>query len=166
MQSEAAGRVPRIVVGVDGSPSSIGALRRGARIASALDVPLEAVTAWHYPDLYGGYMGETFIPDPSMLAANAQAMLDETISAAFGDSPPIGFGRSVREGRAAETLIAESAGAEMLIVGSRGHGGFASLLLGSVSRACTEHATCPVMVFHEPEGPTDAAAPVLMADAA
>jgi nucleotide-binding universal stress UspA family protein len=150
----------RIVVGVDGSPSSISALRRGARIAAALELPLEAVTAWYYPELFGGYrggyMGEGFIPDSADLIAGAQAMLDEAVQAVFGDQPPTGFHGSVLEGRAAQTLIEESKGAEMLIVGSRGHGGFTGLLLGSVSQACVEHATCPVLVLHgsESEGAT------------
>lgn len=166
VQEEAASKAPRIVVGVDGSPSSIGALRRGGRLAAALELPLEAVAAWHYPDLYGGYLGESFIPDPTLLSDGARAMLDETVAAVFGDSPPAGFRGVVREGRTAETLIAESRGAEMLIVGSRGHGGFVGLLLGSVSEACAEHATCPVLVFHEPAPVADQAAPVLLADAA
>ncbi|MCU1474158.1 universal stress protein [Amnibacterium sp.] len=166
MQNQTAGREPRIVVGVDGSPSSVGALRRGARIAAALDLPLHAIAAWHYPDLYGGYMGEAFIPDPSMLADGAQAMLDETVAAVFGDSPPTGFRGLVREGRAAQILIDESRGAEMLIVGSRGHGGFTGLLLGSVSEACAEHATCPVLVFHEEPAKVGGAEPVLLEDAA
>jgi nucleotide-binding universal stress UspA family protein len=166
VQNEPASKASRIVVGVDGSPSSIGALRRGARIAAALELPLEAVAAWHYPDLYGGYMGETFIPDPKMIADGARSMLDDTITAVFGDSPPAGFRSVVHEGRTAEILIAASAGAEMLVVGSRGHGGFAGLLLGSVSEACAAHATCPVLVFHEPPVAVDDAPPVLLADAA
>jgi nucleotide-binding universal stress UspA family protein len=151
--STAAPRTARIVVGVDGSPSSISALRRGARIAAALGLPLEAVTAWYYPELFGGsmggYTGEGFIPDSADLIEGAQAMLDEAVKAVFGDDRPIWFTGSVLEGRAAQTLIKESRGAEMLIVGSRGHGGFAGLLLGSVSQACVAHATCPVLVLHE-----------------
>lgn len=166
VQNEAASRTPRIVVGVDGSPSSIGALRRGARIAAALDLPLEAVAAWHYPDVYGGYTGQTFIPDASLISDSAQAMLDDTVLAVFGDAPPANFRGVIREGRAARVLIAESQGAEMLIVGSRGHGGFAGLLLGSVSEACAEHATCPVLVFHEQAAAESEAAPVPLADAA
>jgi nucleotide-binding universal stress UspA family protein len=139
----------RIVVGVDGSPSSVGALRRGARIATALGLPLEAVTVWRYPDLYGGYLSATFLPGVPDLTSGAQAMLDETSHAVFGDDRPSWFHGSVHEGRTAQTLIEQSMGAEMLVVGSRGHGGFTGLLLGSVSAACAEHATCPVLVFHD-----------------
>ena len=146
-----------VVVGVDGSASSIGALRAGARIADALHLPLEAVTAWQLPDLYGGYMGETFVPDLRGLADGAAAMLDDTVSAVFGATPPPWFHGTVREGRTAQTLIDAGAGAEMLVVGSRGHGGFVGLLLGSVSQACAEHASCPVLVFHDDQ-PAPAAA--------
>jgi nucleotide-binding universal stress UspA family protein len=168
VQNESDSKARRIVVSVDGSQSSIGALRRGARIAEALQLPLEAVAAWHHPDLYGGYMGESFVPDPNMIADGTKAMLDDAVTAVFGDSPPTWFHGFVREGRTAETLIAESAEsaeAKMLIVGSRGDGGFAGLLLGSVSEACAEHATCPVLVFHETTA-ADSAAPVLLVDAA
>jgi nucleotide-binding universal stress UspA family protein len=139
----------RIVVGVDGSESSMGALRRGARIAAALELPLEAVTAWRYPDLYGDYMGDSYVPDSGGFAESAQAILDETATAVFGSDRPTWFHGTVREGKTAQTLIEESTGAEMLIVGSRGHGGFAGLLLGSVSGACAEHAACPVLVYHD-----------------
>jgi nucleotide-binding universal stress UspA family protein len=151
---------PRIVVGVDGSPSSIGALQRGVRIAGALGLPLEAVAVWQYPDVYGGYMGEAFVPSTMDLSTGAQAMLDDTTSAVFGTAtPPSWFHGSVREGGTARTLLDESEGAEMLIVGSRGHGGFAGLLLGSVSETCAAHATCPVLVFHDPAPALQAALP-------
>jgi nucleotide-binding universal stress UspA family protein len=139
----------RIVVGVDGSNSSIGALRRGARIAAALHTRLEAVAVWRYPDVYGGYMGETVVPDSGEFSGGAQAMIDESATAVFGTEVPPWFHGSVREGGTAQVLIDESKDAEMLVVGSRGHGGFAGLLLGSVSEAVAEHASCPVLVFHD-----------------
>jgi nucleotide-binding universal stress UspA family protein len=141
---------PRVVVGVDGSPSSIGALRRGVRIAAALGLPLEAVAVWHYPNVYGGYSGEVYVPSVDVLVDGAQDMINDTVTAVFGDAPrPSWFHESVREGQTALALLDESEGAEMLIVGSRGHGGFAGLLLGSVSERCAEHATCPVLVCHD-----------------
>lgn len=147
----------RVVVGVDGSPSSTGALRRGARIAAALHAPLEAVSVWRYPDIYGGMMGEVFITDGRDLAINAQTILDAAATAVFGAEIPGWYSGVVREGVIAKVLIEESRGAEMLVVGSRGHGGFAGLLLGSVSEAVAEHATCPVLVLHDDETTAKAA---------
>lgn len=139
----------RIVVGVDGSTSSIGALRRGARIASAMHAPLEAVAVWRYPDAYGGFVGESYALEGDDLASGAQSMIDDTAAAVFGTEVPAWFHGTVRQGGTAQVLIEESRDAEMLVVGSRGHGGFVGLLLGSVSEAVAAHATCPVLVFHD-----------------
>lgn len=66
----------------------------------------------------------------------------------FGRHPPDWYSSVIREGLPARQLLNESEGAEMLVVGSRGLGGFAGLLLGSVRSACAEHAKCPVLVVH------------------
>lgn len=145
-----------VVVGVDGSPSSIGALRRGARIAAALRLPLEAVSVWRYPDL-NGPAGMTYFPDADVMAASARSVLDESVMTVFGTDVPIWYRGTVRQGVTAQVLMEESQDAEMLVVGSRGHGGFLGLLLGSVSEAVAEHASCPVLVFHEPAPITEAA---------
>jgi nucleotide-binding universal stress UspA family protein len=142
----------RIVVGVDGSATSIDALRAGVRMATALGIRLEAVTAWHVPDLYGGYRGEIYVPILQDVEDGARAVLDESVTAVFGPTPPPPWFRGVvREGRSASALMEASEDAEMLVVGSRGHGGFAGLLMGSVSAACAEHASCPVLVVHADE---------------
>jgi len=143
----------RIVVGVDGSAPSVGALREGARLAVALGLPLEAVTAWHMPDLYGGYQGEAFVPDGRDLVRAAETGQGEAVAAVFGDDVPDWFHGAIREGRSAQTLIEASRGATMLVVGSRGRGGFAGLLLGSVSLTCTAHALCPVLVCRDVTAP-------------
>jgi nucleotide-binding universal stress UspA family protein len=145
-----------IIVGVDGSPSSVRALTRAAHMATALSVPLEAITAWQYPVLYGNMLAPAFVPDPGVLVQVAQAVLDDAVASVFGDSPPDWYRGTVLEGGAAEVLLSASKGAEMLVVGSRGHGGFAGLLLGSVSEAVAAHASCPVLVYHDvpPEAET------------
>ena len=66
----------------------------------------------------------------------------------FGPILPGWVSTSSLEGNAAQRLIDASEGAEMLVVGSRGHGGVVGLLLGSVSSACAEKAHCPVLVVH------------------
>ncbi|PRB65280.1 MULTISPECIES: universal stress protein [unclassified Microbacterium] len=142
----------RIVVGVDGSVSSIDALRYAARIAAALHTPLEAVTTWTAPPI-DPYLAIEWSPEN-----DAEEVLDESIREAFGESPPDGLMRRTLLGSAARTLIGLSENCSMLVLGSRGHGGFVGMLLGSVSAACAEHAHCPVLIVHARQGitPTDA----------
>ncbi|WP_431245668.1 universal stress protein [Leifsonia xyli] len=137
----------RIVVGVDGSASSLSALRRGARIAEQLGCTLVGVTVWEFPQSWPGYVMEGWSPE-----ADAYAIAEQAAGEVFGGSVPDWYSTVIRSGSAARQLIAESEGAEMLIVGSRGLGGFTGLLLGSVSRSCVEHADCPVLVIHDAEG--------------
>lgn len=134
----------RIVVGVDGSDSSISALREAGRLARALDTDLVAIITWQDPAGYG-YLA----PDGSP-SAKADTTATEAIDKAFGGDAPDRLRVEVREGHPARELIKESADAVMLVVGSRGHGGFAGMLLGSVSATCAEHAHCPVLVYHQP----------------
>ncbi|HXR45373.1 MAG TPA: universal stress protein [Pseudolysinimonas sp.] len=133
-----------IVVGVDGSESSIEALRRARTIAEAVHRPVRAVTAWHLPAFTGGG-ALAYGWDP---LGDAQLVLDDALLEAYGSASPEGVTTEVVEGTTAAALIAASEGAFMLVVGSRGHGGFAGLLLGSVSAAVAEHATCPVLIVH------------------
>jgi nucleotide-binding universal stress UspA family protein len=134
----------RIVVGVDGSAPSERALRWAASLAAAFGARLELVTAWDVPASYGF----ASVPPDWDPAGDMRKVLDETVRAVFGDQPPAGLQRQVREGGAAKVLIEASQGAIMVVVGSRGHGGFAGLLLGSVSANVAEHASCPVLVIH------------------
>lgn len=131
-----------ILVGVDGSETSIEALRMAARLGSALHLPIEAVTTWVVDPVLAGYVPvDTTGPEET-----AQAILDGAIAAAFDGEPPVDLAAKLAYGPAAPTLIDESKHASMLIVGSRGLGGFKGMLLGSVSVACVNHAYCPVMV--------------------
>jgi nucleotide-binding universal stress UspA family protein len=134
-----------ILVGVDGSESSLDALRKGVELATALGAPLEAVTFWNIsPSPSGGYYP---IPgwSPEEDAREIQA---SAVEAVFGDTTPDWFTATTINGSAARSLITESERAELLILGSRGRGGFAGLLLGSVSRACAAQAQCPVLIMH------------------
>jgi nucleotide-binding universal stress UspA family protein len=133
-----------IVVGVDGSRHSVAALRWGAHQAAALAARLEAVTAWEYPASFGW----SSVPADFDPVKDMQKVLSDAVGEAFGDRPPVGLELSVREGGAARVLIEASQEATMLVVGSRGHGGFAGLLLGSVSANVAEHAPCPVLIVH------------------
>jgi nucleotide-binding universal stress UspA family protein len=142
----------RVVVGVDGSPESVAALRYGARISHALGVPLEAVITWEYPRYL--YLERDM---DSQKDEVAPALLRTAIHSAFGDAPPERLMETILKGPAARTLIELSHGCGMLVLGTRGHGGFQGLLLGSVSRVCVEHAHCPVLVVRpdSPENDTE-----------
>jgi nucleotide-binding universal stress UspA family protein len=135
---------PAVIVGVDGSESSVAALRYAADLAPKLGLAVYAITVWNYPSLYGGYYPQLdWTPEH-----DAERIVKNAGEEVFGTAAPEWFATRTRRGRPAEVLIEESERAEMLVVGSRGHGGFAGLLLGSVSAACAEHAHCPVLVVH------------------
>jgi nucleotide-binding universal stress UspA family protein len=139
----------RVVVGVDGSEPSKHALRWAQFIAKASASTLDVVIAWE-PYTAFGWMGAGWaaMPPDWNPGQDAERALTSTIDEFFGAHRPVGLQLTVREGNAAQVLLDTSQGARMLVVGSRGHGGFAGLLLGSVSAACAEHATCPVLVLH------------------
>jgi nucleotide-binding universal stress UspA family protein len=134
----------RIVVGVDGSRHSVDALRWAAYQASALGARLEAVTAWEYPASFGW----AAVPTDWDPAKDMEKVLRDAVREAFGDQLPSGLDLQISEGGAARVLIEAGQGATMLVVGSRGHGGFAGMLLGSVSAIVAEHASCPVLIIH------------------
>jgi nucleotide-binding universal stress UspA family protein len=139
----------KIVVGVDGSDSSVLALRWAAHYGAMLPARLEVVMAWEYPPSFGW---AAVAPDWRP-ADDAQKVLAESARAAFGDQQPAGLQFRTGEGGAAKVLLAACDGATMLVVGSRGHGGFTGLLLGSVSANVAEHAPCPVLIIHGSHGP-------------
>lgn len=134
-----------IVVGVDGSDASKDALRWASRLAPALDATIEVVVAWEYPYLMGLEAGlpEQWHPDE-----DAKEILRKTLDFVFGKTLPEGLVGGIHQGHPVAVLLEASKNAQMLIVGSRGLGGFKGLLLGSVSSTCAEHATCPVLVVH------------------
>ncbi len=146
-----------IVVGVDGSPSSQAALRWAVEEAELRDAAIVALHAW------------TFIPPPplgepglvTMPAAGtpvqvevvrdaAQAELDAALADAFPDGLPEHVEPRLVDGDPAQALEEAAEGAELLVVGSRGRSAIASVLLGSVSKHCVDHAPCPVVVVKVP----------------
>jgi nucleotide-binding universal stress UspA family protein len=149
------GEKPRIVVGVDGSPESRSALRWAARFAEAIDARIEVVLVWEFVSSYGwSSLPPLYPPHPEL-----DEQLAQIVTEVFGDEVPAGLtSRVIESGSAASALIAESKNAQLVVVGSRGHGGFAGLLLGSVSAKVAEHAPCPVLVVHGEAPPTATAA--------
>ncbi len=132
----------RIVVGVDGSESSKAALAWAVRQAALTGAVVDAVTAWQIPAYYGFALTDEG-PDFARLAASA---LDEAIGEAANLEPAVVIRPVVVQENAARALLAAAKGADLLVVGSRGHGGFTEALLGSVGQHCVHHAECPVVV--------------------
>jgi nucleotide-binding universal stress UspA family protein len=136
----------RIIVGVDGSEFSKEALREGARLAQALDAPLEAIACWQDPSLFAASYG--YIPElkPEAFRADSQRMLENTLEEVFGQDRPAQLSTRLLRGRPAELLVEESKNARMLVLGRRGVGGVLGMILGSVSSALVSHAHCPVVI--------------------
>jgi nucleotide-binding universal stress UspA family protein len=138
-------RQGRVVVGVDGSASSLGALRWAALYADMTGARLEAVSAWEVPS---SYLWTALPVDAYDRGEATEIALTKSVDDTFGPRRPDGLALIVREGSAANVLIDASTGADLLVVGCRGLGEFKSLLLGSVSARVAEHAHCPVLVMH------------------
>jgi nucleotide-binding universal stress UspA family protein len=134
---------PFIVVGVDGSASSITALNWAARQAEFTGARLAAVTAWQWP---GKYQWMRTPPDFDP-AGDTQKSVDPIIDEVRSAHPSVSIESKVVEGHPARVLVEESQGAELLVVGSRGHGEFPGMLLGSVSQHCATSAHCAVVLL-------------------
>jgi nucleotide-binding universal stress UspA family protein len=135
----------RVVVGVDGSEPSKQALRWGLFLAQTTGAGIDAVMAWMIP-AYAGAGGVW--PADWNPKQDAIDVLHGTVTEVLGEQPPIPVREIVTAGGAARVLLEASKDARILVVGSRGHGGFSGLLLGSVSAACAEHAPGAVLVIH------------------
>jgi nucleotide-binding universal stress UspA family protein len=143
----------KIVVGVDGSRQSTEALRWALDYASS-DDQIVATHAWQIPPM-SGFEFPAYDPADVELYANelVKRVIAETVPT-DSDGPEITT--SIHHGHPGRVLIDESAGAALLIVGSRGFGGFRGLLLGSVSTYIVHHATCPVVVIpHDGQEPAE-----------
>jgi nucleotide-binding universal stress UspA family protein len=158
-----------VVVGVDGSAGARHALRWAAAEARLRKVRLRVVHAWRFgftgipADGYG-YVGDS----PGLFTAEgisdlrraAEELLDRAITEIATEARGIGIERQVIEGGAAEVLVGAVTEGDLLVVGSRGHGGLAGLLLGSTSQQCAHHASCPVVIVRAPQtSPDGASAP-------
>ena len=137
----------KIVVGVDGSPSSQQALRWAARQARLTGAELHAVAVWDYPT------GALVLEDVDWFGITGKS-LDDATTASLDPDEADRVQRSVLRGYPVRELLGAAADAELLVVGSRGRGGMAGMLLGSVSQHVVTHARCPVVVMHaEPSRP-------------
>jgi len=138
----------KIVVGVDGSGGSREALRWAFAEATLRSDPLEVVIVWQYPITASlPTFGAMNTPDDFETEARTtllSILADEGITA----ESPVPVSTLVAEGNPARALLDAADAAELLVVGSRGHGGFAGVLVGSISQQCVHHAKCPVVVVH------------------
>jgi nucleotide-binding universal stress UspA family protein len=143
----------RLVVGIDGSPTATLAVRWAAREAELRGAALELVSAWEVPVTGVGF-GYGFAPVSDEMLKGLVQGAEERLAAAAEEAravaPDVEITTRVAEGAPAPALIETSRDADMLVVGSRGVGGFHELLLGSVSAQCAHHAACPVVIVrHE-----------------
>ena len=137
-----------VVAGYDGSKGAAAALRVAAQEARIRGARLRVVAAWHVP---APLVGATVtLTDATRLGDDLRAALTEAVDGAVAavraEAPGLEVESVVVEGQAVSVLTREAAGAELLVVGSRGLGGFRELLLGSVSHQCAQHAPCPVLI--------------------
>lgn len=141
-------RTGRIVVGIDGSPMSVAALNWAVRQAGLTGSAIEAITTWEWPTNYGWAFP---FPSDYNPAADAERMLTQTLEPVQAAHPDVPIRLTVVEGHPAHVLVKASKGADLLVVGSRGHGEFAGMLIGSVSEHCVTNAHCAVLVLRDPK---------------
>ncbi len=146
----------RVIVGVDGSEGSITALQFAVAEARLRGTELLAVNAWHIPP---GVYGSGWAPTPLDLDEYrklAQKALEASLVDAGITDAGVAVTPVLREGQPADVLCVEAGIDDLLVVGSRGLGGFRGLLLGSVSQQVVHHAPCPVVIVPTPAKPGDA----------
>lgn len=145
MTAQAESGQHRIVVGVDGSVPSKAALAWAISQARLTGAMVEAVIAWEFPMMVGYPMPVSDVDWEDL----ATKVVGDAVADVAGGAEPVKITNKVMQGNAAQVLVDESTGADLLVVGSRGHGGFVEALLGSTGQHCVHHATCPVVVIRD-----------------
>ena len=134
-----------VVVGVDGSDPSVAALSWASRYGAATGATVRAVRVWHYPTAAGLPPGKTPEPVEEEVEGWVRDELSQAVTKANPDSSAQ-IETKIVYGHPAQALIDESRGESLLVLGHRGHGGFAEALTGSIVIHCVNHAACPVVV--------------------
>jgi nucleotide-binding universal stress UspA family protein len=137
----------RIVVGFDGSQSSLDALAWAVRQTALTGATLEVVMTWEWPTSYGWAVP---IPDDFDPEQDVRKVLDAAIADVTAEHPDIRVEGRLVSGHPSPALVEASKGADVLVVGSRGHGEFVGMMVGSVSEYCVTNAHCPVLVHRLP----------------
>jgi nucleotide-binding universal stress UspA family protein len=136
-----------VLVAHDGSAEAEAAVRTAVRYAAALGEPLTAVRAWNISTApRPSTAAPGYMPPYEDFEAATLAALEEDLAPIRSEHADVAIAAVVVHGSPAEKLIDASTRTELIVVGSRGHGGFAGLLLGSVSEQVVRHASCPVLV--------------------
>ena len=141
----------RVVVGVDGSEVSSAAIAYAFNHAASTGAGLTVVHAWWWEYLEGVMVESPWGGNWEEIAEQELVVVSESLAGWSEKHPDVDVARHVVRGHPVDLLVEESAGADLLVVGSRGRGGFAGLLLGSVSQGALHHARCPVAVVRQPE---------------
>ena len=141
-----------VLVAHDGSAHADVALRAGVRHAEALGLPVTVVRAWTITTAPTPETAERgYVPPIDEFEAATLAELDRDVAAVRGEHPDVTITTATVHGNATAQLIAASGNVDLIVVGSRGRGGFRGLLLGSVSEQVVRHAHCPVLVTRVPD---------------
>jgi nucleotide-binding universal stress UspA family protein len=143
-----------IVVGVDGSAGAKAALRWALAEARLRGTVLRVVHAWTFPYAATRYSILPLIDEGfnEELKKTAVSLIEEMLAEVGSEADEVEVERVTVEGAAPRVLLEQAEDAELLVVGSRGLGGFRGLLLGSVSQQCAHHAQCPVVIVPTPHG--------------
>jgi nucleotide-binding universal stress UspA family protein len=144
-----------IVVGVDGSRGAAAALRFAAEEARIRGSDLRVVAAWDIPVLAYEAGITPVMLDITEFKRSAESTVRDCLEQAESELSDVPLTSFVRQGLAAEVLVAEAHDADLLVVGSRGLGGFRGLVLGSVSQQCAHHAPCAVVIVPAGAAETD-----------
>ena len=134
--------VRKLVVGVDGSDGSTKALDWAIAEAVRSPASLELVTAWMFPMA----LGYVFTRTPDEVRQQVQQIADGSVSHVAAIAPDVSVRSVLCEAEAGPALVDQSSGADLLVVGSRGHGGLREMLLGSVGIYCARHSHCPIVI--------------------
>ncbi len=137
----------RIVVGVDGSETSKQALAWAVEEARLRGAPLLVIYAWAYPNVAVPEL-PPFAVEWELLQEEAHEFLELVVAETIGERAEVEIELVAARGAPAEVLVAAAEDAQLLVVGSRGLGGFKELVLGSISHQCAQHASCPVVIVH------------------
>jgi nucleotide-binding universal stress UspA family protein len=137
----------RIVVGTDGSDNSLAAVRWALHEATLRNTSVDLIFVWNYTPIIDPMgMGPPVMLDPHEEENTARRVLKEVARKVDADRGTATINEVVTQGPPAKTLLSAAKGAELVVVGRRGHGGFLGLLLGSVATQVVNHAPCPVVV--------------------